>query len=169
MFFRKKKNHQEDTYKKAYQSFFGICMRYCSTKEDAKEVFNDAMLRYFKYESKNKVDAKGKFSLLKKIIVNQCIDHVRSKRIHFENIEDANPIFNSARNDAEVNMVREEMLMEIQKFAPQTKLIFNLFIFDGWSHNKIASHLNISTNTSSWHVNQGKKQIIELLKNPKLV
>jgi RNA polymerase sigma-70 factor (ECF subfamily) len=169
MLFRKRKNHQEETYKNAYRSFFGICLRYCATKEDAKEVFNDAMLRYFKFESKNKVDDKGKFSLIKKIIVNQSIDHLRVKKIKFDNIEDATDSIKSTNNDAEINMIREEMLEKIQKFAPQTRIIFNLFIFEGWSHKEIADHLTITTNTSSWHVNQGKKQIIELLTKPNLV
>jgi len=170
MLFRKKKYHQEEIYKNAFRAFFGTCMRYCNSKEDAKEVFNDAMLRYFDFENKNKVDEKGRYSLIKKIIINKCIDHVRSKKIVFEDIDNSSsPTFGTTQNDAEFNMIREELLNKIQHFPPQTKLIFNLYIFDGWSHKEIAAHLNISTNTTSWHINQGKKQILELLTKPNLI
>ena len=169
MLFRKKKYHQEEIYKNAFRAFFGTCMRYCNSKEDAKEVFNDAMLRYFNFENKNKVDEKGRYSLIKKIIVNKCIDHVRSRKISFENIEDTAYHHQGIQNEAEFNMIREELLDKVQQFPPQTKVIFNLYIFEGWSHKEIAAHLNISTNTTSWHVNQGKKQILELLKKPNLI
>lgn len=163
MFFNRKKYHQEETYKNAYRAFFGTCMRYCINKEDAKEVFNDALLKYFEFEKKNKVDEKGKYSLIKKIIINKCIDHVRSKRMKFENIDDTNTNQISTQNEAEFNMIREELLLKIQNFPPQTKIIFNLYIFEGWSHKEIAAHLGITVNTTSWHVNQGKQKILNLL------
>lgn len=163
MLFRKKKYQQEETYKSAYRAFFGICMRYCNSKEDAKEVFNDAMLNFFAYETKNTVTEKGKYSLIKKIITNKSIDHIRSRKMHFDRIEDNVEFISSTTSDAEFNMIREELLKTVQNFPPQTKLIFNLYIFEGWSHKEIAAHLKISTNTTSWHINQGKKQILNLL------
>ncbi len=169
MLFRKKKYHQEEIYKNAYRAFFGVCMRYCKTKEDAKEVFNDAMLSYFDFENKKKVNEKGRYSLIKKIIVNKCIDHVRSRKLFFEEIDENSTDRRSVQNEAEFNMIREELFDKIQKFPPQTKLIFNLYIFEAWSHKEIAKHLDISTNTTSWHINQGKKQILELLKKPNLI
>ena len=169
MFFRKKKHRQEQTYKSAYQAFFGLCMRYCRKKEEAKEVFNDAMLKFFDYESKHKVNDEGRFSLIKKIIVNKCIDHVRRKKIEFENIEDDSHEFGQVTNQAEFNLIKEEMLHKVQNFPPQTRVIFNLYVFEGWSHEKIAESLGISINTSGWHVSQGKKQILNLLNKPNLI
>jgi len=168
MLFRKKKYQQEQTYKDAYRAFFGTCMRYCNTKEDAKEVFNDAMLKFFTYENKNEIREETKFGLLKKIIVHKCIDHVRSRKMQFDNIEDTSPNFYSVQNDAEFNLIREEMLDKIQKFPPQTKIIFNLYIFEGWSNEKIAKHLGITTNTTRWHIHQGKNKILNLLTKPNL-
>lgn len=168
MFFRKKKNQQEQTYKEAYRAFFGVCMRYSNRKEEAKEIFNDAMLSFFEYEKKNKVNEQGKYSLIKKIIVNKCIDFSRKKKMLFDDIEESTPLLGYSQNEGEFNLIREELLQKVQNFPTQTKVIFNLYVFEGWSHKKIAAHLNISVNTTSWHVNQGKKQIINLLKKPNL-
>lgn len=156
--------HQEKIYKNAYKSFFLICIRYCGTQEVAKEVFNDAMVKYFKYEQSNQVNEKGRYSLIKKIIVNQCIDYVRSKKIEFVDIEMTSTSESPTQNEAEFNMIRQEMLELIKGFAPQTKLIFNLYIFEGWSHKMIAEEMNISIHTSNWHVSTGKKKILELFK-----
>ena len=168
MFFRKKKNQQEQTYKEAYRAFFGVCMRYCPKKEEAKEVFNDAMLNYFEYETKNKVNEKSKYAFIKKIIINKCIDFSRKKKMLFDDIDESTPVFGASQNEGELNMIREELLLKVQNFPTQTRVIFNLYVFEGWSHKEIAAHLNISVNTTAWHVNQGKKQIINLLKKPNL-
>ena len=125
------------------------------------------MLKYFKYEQANKVSEKGRFALIKKIIINQCIDHIRKRKIQFTDIDGIE--FSDSRNshEAEYNMIREEMLALIKGFAPQTRLVFNLYIFEGWSHREIANELNISIHTSNWHVNAGKKKILELFKTDK--
>lgn len=157
--------HQEEIYKNAYRSFFLLCIRYCGSQETAKEVFNDAMLKYFKYEQSNEVNEKGRYSLIKKIIVNQCIDFIRNKKIEFTDIDEVEFTDNRNGNDADYNMMREEMLDLIKGFAPQTRLVFNLYIFEGWSHKEIAEEMNISIHTSNWHVNAGKKKILELFKS----
>ena len=142
-----------------------MCVRYCGSPETAKEVFNDAMLKYFKYEQTNEVKEKGRYSLIKKIIINQCIDFIRNKKIEFVDIDEVEfSLSNGGSNSAEYNMMREEMLELIKNFPPQTRLVFNLYIFEGWSHNDIAKEMNISIHTSNWHVNSGKKMILELFK-----
>lgn len=123
------------------------------------------MLKYFKYEQSNEVNEKGRYSLIKKIIVNQCIDFIRNKKLEFTDIEEVEFTDNRNGNDADYNMMREEMLDLIKGFAPQTRLVFNLYIFEGWSHKEIAEEMNISIHTSNWHVNAGKKKILELFKS----
>jgi RNA polymerase sigma factor (sigma-70 family) len=159
--------HQETIYKSAYRSFFLLCVRYCGSEETAKEVFNDAMLKYFKYEKSNKVNEKGRYSLIKKIIVNQCIDFIRKKQMEFTEIGEAAFSDYHHNNEAEYNLRKEEMLALIKDFPPQTRLVFNLYIFEGWSHKEIAEEMNISIHTSNWHVNAGKKRILALLTTDK--
>ena len=48
--------HQEKIIKNAYKSCFLLCVHYCGRQETAKEVFNDAMLKYYKYEESHKVN-----------------------------------------------------------------------------------------------------------------
>lgn len=64
-------------------------------------MFNDAMLKYFKYEKSNEVREKGRFALIKKVIVNQCIDYIRKKRIEFTDIDGLEFSDNGNSNEAE--------------------------------------------------------------------
>jgi RNA polymerase sigma-70 factor (ECF subfamily) len=58
----------------------------------------------------------------------------------------------------------------ILKLPKATKLVFNLFAIDGYSHKEIAEQLEISTNTSKWHVKEARKKLKEqILKKQNLV
>ena len=122
------------------------------------------MIKYFKYEQNNEVSEKGRYALIKKIIVNQCIDHIRKKKIEFTEMRESEISDRWNNNDAEYNMMREDMLEIVRNLAPQTRLVFNLYIFEGWSHNEIAKEMDISIHTSHWHVAEGKKKILKLFK-----
>lgn len=123
-------NKQEHIYKSAHKSFFKMCVRYCGNVEVAKEIFNDGMLNYFKYEERNEVTDKGRFSLIKKILVNKCIDHLRTKKNEHQELDNS---FLGEENEGQLNLMREEMFEVIKSFPKQTRLIFNLYIFEGWA------------------------------------
>lgn len=166
MFFkRNKRQHYEKIYKDAYKAFFVLCLRYCASKEDAEEVFNNGMVKYFEYEHKNKVREATRYALIKKILVNKCIDHTRKKKSSFKNIDEGIIDRVGINPEAEYNQLKGELLTLVQQLPPQTRLVFNLYIFEGWSHKKIANHLGITENTSFWHLNNGKKKVMSLFNN----
>ena len=51
------------------------------------------------------------------------------------------------------------MVELIQLLPPVTRTVFNLFVFEGYSHSEIASQLNMTENTSAWHVNQARTKL----------
>ena len=73
-------------------------------------------------------------------------------------------------NDYDLEIRAEELNNMILKLPKATKLVFNLFAIDGYSHKEIAEQLNISTNTSKWHVKEARKKLKEqILKKQNLV
>lgn len=46
-----------------------------------------------------------------------------------------------------------------------TAIVFNLFIYEGYTHKQIAENLGISEGTSKWHVNEGRKLLKTKLEN----
>jgi RNA polymerase sigma-70 factor (ECF subfamily) len=162
MIFRRRQQIAEQTYKEAFQSFFRICMRYCNSRPLAEEIFNDGMIKYFEYERKNKIDPDRKYALIKKIIVNTCIDHVRKNKLEFTELTIEQGTNDSGLDHIVYQEMKEELFKVVSNLAPQTKVIFNLFVFEGWTHSDIAKKFGISENTSYWHVSQGKKKAMEL-------
>ena len=56
-------------------------------------------------------------------------------------------------------MSSEAIISLIQQLPPMTRTVFNMFVFDGFSHNEIAQQLNISEGTSAWHVNAARTRL----------
>ena len=62
-------------------------------------------------------------------------------------------------NDGLNNMSIRELMSIIDSISPVSKVVFNMFAIDGFSHKEIAEHLNISVGTSKWHLSSARKQI----------
>ena len=88
---RNKRKAQKVLYTKYYRRMLGICLRYCSTKDEAEDVMLDGFMNiYSKIKLFNK---KGSFEgWMRKIMVNTAIDNFRKNKKHYyhSDIEDFN-------------------------------------------------------------------------------
>jgi RNA polymerase sigma-70 factor (ECF subfamily) len=56
-----------------------------------------------------------------------------------------------------------ELLEYIRKLPPATQAVFNLFVFEGYSHKAIAEAAGISEGTSKWHLNEARKKLKQMI------
>ena len=159
---------QEYLYKQYYSLFLKICARYAKNMEDAEQLLNDGFLRIFT-NAKNFKHAGSFEGWMKRILVNTCLDYLKSKQLKSamqisysgdvaEDMQIA--ISTQALQDIEF----KELLNMIQALPPVSKTVFNLYVFDGYSHKEIATMLEMSENTSSWHLHHARTQLQKKLK-----
>ena len=67
-------------------------------------------------------------------------------------------------NDAVARMSSQELIGLIQQLPPVTRTVFNMFVFEGFSHKEIAQRMDITENTSAWHVNSARAKLKEAIK-----
>lgn len=148
---------QEQFYKSCYKRFIPLCLRYADDLDGAATIFNNALLRIFRnldtYKNEGKLMA-----WVKTIIVNCSLDYVKKNQsLKFnpiqEEVEENSPDKSDLPEDVTVKEIRQ-WIMELPK---TTAIVFNLFIYEGYSHKEIAHLLNIAEGTSKWHVNEGRK------------
>jgi RNA polymerase sigma-70 factor (ECF subfamily) len=53
----------------------------------------------------------------------------------------------------------------IAKLPKATGTVFNLYIYEGFTHKQVGDRLGISEGTSKWHVSEAKKLLKTKLKN----
>ena len=53
----------------------------------------------------------------------------------------------------------KEIQLAIRELPKATATVFNLFVYEGFTHKQIGVALGISEGTSKWHVNEGRKML----------
>jgi RNA polymerase sigma-70 factor, ECF subfamily len=148
---------QEQLYKYCYPDMIRICYRYAGDMDGAGLIYNNAMLRVFKAISNYRDEGKL-LAWVKTIVTNCCIDFVK-KQHRFKEVAPGNMEEFETPIAAEVFsfVSAKEIQQMIRDLPPATATVFNLFIYDGYTHKQIAESLGISEGTSKWHVNEGRK------------
>jgi RNA polymerase sigma factor (sigma-70 family) len=151
---------QETIYKHFYEDMFVTCKRYAVQAHDALTILNDGFLKAFTNISKYNKELGYFRPWLKTIIINTAIDYTRRTKknahiIHIDSIEE------SGNDDFQLNfnIHQEEVLQHFESLPSVTRIVINLFAFDGYTYNEIAEMLGITESTSRWHVAEARKKL----------
>lgn len=160
---------QESLYRYCYPQFIGVCTRYAPDMDSAGTIFNNSMLRVFKYISS--YEEKGQFlAWVKKIVVNCCLDYAR-KNVTLPATASLDEAGHSLQIDPSIqdHYSLKEIRKLVQSLPPATALVFKLFIYEGLTHAEIGKALGIAEGSSKWHVSEGRKLLVKMMqKNVKI-
>ena len=145
-----------------------VCMRYAGSTDEAADMLNEGFLKVF--SNLDKYENSGSFEAwLKRVVCNAALDYRRryDKNVEFVDIDEIQEVHLSDYNvnDAISKISSNEIVRLIQQLPPVTRMVFNMFLFEGYSHREIAQQLNITENTSAWHVNNARNRLKEALKH----
>lgn len=153
---------QRESQKLLYQEFYGysmsVCLRYVEDRDEAAEVLNDAFMKIF--GNIKKFDRSMPFRpWLRKILVNTAIDffHRKQKKIKTEQLS---LVEKEVGSEAILSGISyDEVLSLLQKLPPAYRLVFNLYVIEGYKHEEIATMLNINVGTSKSNLFKAKQQL----------
>lgn len=86
---------------------------------------------------------------VRKIMVNCALLRYRNKR-HLHPVVKLETVANQASYEMDVasNLDAKNLLLLVQKLPPAYRMVFNLYVFEGYKHREIAEALGISEGTS---------------------
>ena len=136
---------QSQLYKLYSSKLFSICLKYSRNYAEAEDNLQDSFVTIF-----NKIEQynyKGSFEgWLKRITINTALQRYREKGIfnivNEENLQDVSVEIED--NDISIDY----LLKIIQELPDRYRLVFNLYVLDGYSHKEVAKMLNITIGTS---------------------
>jgi len=149
-------------YKYCFTKLMPVCHKYYKSKDDSVEQLNKSYLKILNNLSKYD-DSKSFDAWIKTIAVNTIIDEFRvnNKRnalfIDKDYEEAALNYYSFNLNEAEAKLTADDIQVQIQKLPESSKMVFNLFTVDGYSHKEIGEMLGINEGTSKWHLNNARK------------
>ncbi len=161
---------EKQIYMECYQKFFGVTMRYCRNREDAMEVFNDSMVKVIKYVKEGKIKSESFYGWTKTVIIHTAIDFLRKKKMEIVEFDfSAEKACGMEGNSGEQTLLQADIMKQIQRLPEKTRMVFNLYVFEGYNHKEIAQELSITEGTSHWHVNNARKLVKQYLQQTSTV
>jgi len=164
--------HKRECQKKIYYVFYeyaiGICLRYAENEDDAIEMMNDGFLDMFKKIGSFKLQQNnaiaGFKAWLKQIMIYRAIDHCRKKaKQKHEQLDNTDLAFVSSDEDQLERISYKEILGCIQRLSPTYRMVFSLYVIDGFTHDEIAKQLNIAIGTSKSNLAKARQNLQQML------
>lgn len=141
-----------------------ISFRYAGSYENAANAANDAFIRIFKGFKKIEIrDTENAEAMLmgwiRKIVINVSIDYMRKESLIMERTNmygNIWPNITDNTNAGDNQLMYKELIELIRKLSPAYRVVFNLHVIDGYSHQEIAAMLGISAGTSKSNLSKAK-------------
>lgn len=145
-------------------------MRYTRDTDQALDVLQEGFIKVF--QNMERYSGAGSFEgWVRRIMVNLSIDRFRKQKndllllngsMSIEDYED------EVEDEADVESVDydftpEQILEAMQQLSPAYKTVFNLYVFENYTHQDIAEALSISIGTSKSNFAKAKRNMKKIL------
>ena len=155
---------QEQVYRLLSPKIFAVCLKYSRNYEEAQDNLQEGFLLIF--DKIEKFQFKGSFEgWAKRVVINYILQQYRDKRI-FEIVSEQLPENDEVEIDDE-NISMDFLVWFIQELPDRYRLVFNLYVIDGYSHKEIAEMLTINEGTSKSNLARAKTILKEKIENYK--
>lgn len=139
---------------------FTVCRRYAIDDMEAEDMLQEGFIRIFNNIHKFKFE--GSFEgWMRKVVVNVALKHLQKKKIHLTEIKESTAENLSFSFSAYDDLNEEALLRLIHQLPEGYKIVFNLAVIEGYSHDEIAKLLNIQTSTSRSQLVKARKMLQE--------
>ena len=159
---KNKPKAQAQVYQLYAGKLYTACYKYSRNKQEAEDNLHDGFITIF-----NKIQQfqnKGSFEgWMKRIVINTTLAKYRKEKVFqlvTEEIEDEVQV---EIEESEIKI--DDLLQLIQELPDRYRLVFNLYVLDGFSHKEIAEMLNISDGTSKSNLSRARMILKNKLEN----
>lgn len=156
---------QELLYKMLASKMLGVCMRYAKDTFEAEDMLQLGFVKLF-----NKIGefrSEGSFEgWVRRIMVNTAIEVYR-KNQRMLNVVDIDDVYDEPQTTFDMNTLEVRDLMNlIGELSPGYRLVFNMYVLEGFSHREIADQLGITEGASKSQLSRArailKERIIKI-------
>lgn len=156
---------QRELYTLYCRAMYNICCRMMNNNAEAEDMLQEVFIEVFSSLENFRFDSTiGAW--LKRITINKCINELRRRKVELD-YGDVLP--NDVADEDEEDGVDVALSVDRIKHAigllpDGYRVVFSLYMLEGYDHEEISKILNISESTSKTQLLRGKKKIIEILK-----
>ncbi len=151
-------------YKLYSKAMYNIAYRITNNELDAEDVLQEAFVSAFK----NIHSYKGTASIgawLKRIVINNSITAVKKRKANLVAMEEHGEYADIVDygGDEVLYLNIDKIRNAIQLLPDGYRVVFSLYLMEGYDHQEIASILGITESTSKSQYNRSKKKLRKIL------
>ena len=156
---------QYKLYEMYAKAMFNICYRMMNDREEAEDMLQESFSEAFRRLDSFRHDSTFG-AWLKRIVVNRCINEIKRKRTPLEFFDDMSPFEDEEdlSDEQESGLSPEKIRKAMQELPKGSRMIFSLYLLEGYDHQEISQILNISESNSKTQYMRAKQRIKEILK-----
>jgi len=148
---------QDALYKRFSPMSYGVCLRYTRSKYDAEDIMQEGWVKVFTHIDSYSKDNSFE-GWVRRIMINTAITNYRRNLKHAfqEDVEDV-PWLEDSSSHPDNEFSREELMKAINGLPNGYRMVFNMYVIEGYKHKEIADMLQIDINTSKSQLSRAKK------------
>ena len=158
---------QYKLYRLYSDAMYNICLRMLKNEMDAEDVLQNSFITVFRKLDSFRYDSTiGAW--IKRIMINNCINFLKKKRLYFEELnENINqPIVSTHEEVSHQRLNTEDVNRALMRLPDGYRVVFSLYLLEGYDHKEIAGILDISEATSKSQYSRAKRKMKEILTSP---
>lgn len=153
------KASQYALYEMFKRDVMGICMRYSRDRSEAEDMMQEGFIKvYSDLYQYRPIGPLGGW--IRRVVVNSCLRFIRKrKRLVFNEFSGMKTELIPTNENVVSDLGAQDLMKLVQKLPDGYRLVFNLYVVEGFSHQEIADQLGISVNTSKSQLSRAKANL----------
>lgn len=156
---------QYQLYQMYAKAMFNVCYRFMNDREEAEDMLQESFTEAFRRLDTFRFESTFG-AWLKRIVVNRCINEIKRKKANLEFFDDMSPfeVKEDKPDDLETGLSVDKIKKAMGELPKGSRLIFSLYLLEGYDHQEISGILKISESNSKTQYMRAKQRIKEILK-----
>lgn len=150
-----KQEAQAKLYRMFSPKMYGVCLRYAKNESEAQDCLQEGFMKVFSNikSFRNEGSVEG---WVRRIMVNVSLEKYRKQKM-MHPVEDISKYDQGNYSDDIISNISANDLLElIKELPPRYKMVFNLYVMEGMSHQEIAKEMNINEGTSKSNLSRAR-------------
>ncbi|AZQ62512.1 RNA polymerase sigma factor [Flammeovirga pectinis] len=155
---------QFELYNQYSKAMYNICVRIVNNLEEAEDILQESFLSAFK--NLHQFNGSSSFGAwLKRIVVNHSINHVKKRRLDLVEMEENNMSSIPEKEEKDIDLILniDRIREAIQLLPDGYRIVFSLYLLEGYDHREISQILSISESASKSQYSRAKKKLKDIL------
>ena len=148
------------------KAMFNVCYRMMNNREDAEDMLQEAFIQAFQklYTFRNE-SSFGTW--LKAITVHTCINALNKRKLDLTYFDELYKFDTTVEEPEEALYTTENIIEAMNQLPEGGRIVFSLYLLEGYDHGEISQILNITESTSKTQFMRAKRKVYEIMKQTK--